>query len=224
MLKALRLLSVLAVLAAALLGTTAVLAQGDDTHIFGTVFIDTNLNGVWDVGEEGYMGEWEEYWDEDDEVFVQHYVGTPVSLNPGDPDDIITLKTAGARELEEDEEDLCTYLDWIIGDDDEVNPAPMRPCNGTFGLRPAGPKEMIWEVTLTVPAGYMATSPNPQHVEITSDTPVVEFGIAPTGAGGPTAAPIALRPVTGGTVLGILAFAAALTCGGVLFVGKKPRR
>lgn len=229
--RALKLVSILAVVVVSLVGTTAVFAQGyDDTHLYGLVYVDTNLDGVWQVGEPGYEGMWSEFWENEDD-FVKKYVGATVELNPGDPDEIITLETAVIRELaDENECDLCTYQDWIIEDgpdeDDEldVNPSPVRPCCGTFGIRPAGPKEMFWEVKVIAPAGYYVTSANPQYVEITSDTPIVEFGIAPTGAGGPTAAPIAILPVTGGTLLGLLAIAAALIGGGTLIVGTKSRR
>ncbi len=225
--KAFKLISILAVVVVTLLGTTAVFAQGDqDTHLYGSVFVDSNMNGVWDPGEEGYIGTWKEWWDEDQGLTIKAYVGTTVTLNPGDPDGAVTLTTAGGRGLNEGEEDLCTYLDSVIADgpdDDEeldINPSPGRPCNGTFGLRPAGPKEMVWEVTVTAPAGYSVTSPNPQYVEITSDTPIVAFGIAPTGAGGP----IAILPVTGGALLGLLALAAALIGTGALIVETKSRR
>ena len=79
---------------------------------------------------------------------------------------------------------------------------------------------MIWEVTVTAPAGYSVTSPNPQYVEITNDTPIVAFGIAPTGAGGP----IAILPVTGGALLGLLAIAVTLIGGSTIIVGTKSRR
>ncbi len=223
--RALKLVGILAVVVVTLFGTTMVFAQ-EDTHVFGSVFVDANMNGVWDPGEEGYIGEWKEWWDADEGVNMKAYVGTTVTLNPGDTDEIITLTTAGGRGLNEGEQDLCTYMDRVIADgpdeDEEldINPSPLRPCNGTFGLRPAGPKEMIWEVTLTPPAGYSVTSANPQYVEIADDTPVVEFGIAPTGAGGP----IALLPVTGGTLLGLLAIAATLIGSGTLIVRTKSRR
>ena len=204
-----------------------VFAQGgQDTHLYGSVFVDANMNGVWDVGEEGYPGVLKEWWDEDEGLMMKAHIGTTVMLNPGDTDEIVTLTTAGSRELDEGEQDLCTYLDQVIEDgpdeDEEldINPGPSRPCNGTFGLRPAGPKEMIWEVTVTAPAGYVVTSPNPQYVEITSDTPIVAFGIAPTGAGGP----IAILPVTGGALLGLLAIAATLIVGSTIIAGTKSRR
>ena len=79
---------------------------------------------------------------------------------------------------------------------------------------------MAWEVIVTAPTGYSVTSPNPQYVEIASDTPLVAFGIAPTGAGGP----IAILPVTGGTLLGLLAIAATLIGNGTLIVATKSRR
>jgi hypothetical protein len=47
---------------------------------------------------------------------MRAYVGTTVMLNPGDTDEIVTLMTADGRELDEGEEDLCTYLDWVIAD------------------------------------------------------------------------------------------------------------
>lgn len=46
------------------------------SHVTGLVFIDTNQNGVWDAGEEGYGGELQ--WVEDEGV--TRYVGTTVTV------------------------------------------------------------------------------------------------------------------------------------------------
>ena len=189
MLKWLKLAMAVGVLAALVLGSGATVSAGDDSHIFGLVYIDSNLNGVWDEGEEGYPGKWQEYWDADEEEWVRHYLGTPISFFAGDEENIITLRTAGARSLAEGEQDLCHYQDYLTADgldDDEdmdVNAQPIRPCSGTYGLRPAGSDGMVWRVSLTSPDGYAVTSPNPVYYEVGKDTGTVDFGIAPASAG-----------------------------------------
>lgn len=210
--KWMKLVSTLTVVAALLLATTGVLlAQGeDDTHLYGLVFVDANGNGMFDAGEQGYAG-------------------ATITLNPGDPDEIVTLTSASARELEEHETRACSVQDYY-GDDgpdeddeDDVKENPIRPCEGTFGLRPAGPKEMIWEVTLNVPSGYTATNENPKYVEITGDTPTVDFGIAPAGAGGPTTGEPVVLPETGGPLVGLLAIASLLVGGSAVALSKRKR-
>jgi hypothetical protein len=205
--------AVLAVVAAMLLTTTGlVLAQGyDDTWLYGLVFVDANGNGVFDVGEQGFEG-------------------ATITLNPGDPDETITLQSASARALEEHEKLTCTVQDYFgpDGTDDDEDPdvkeTPTRPCAGTFGIRPAGPKKMVWEVTLTPPAGYVVTSANPQYIKIAGDTPLADFGVAPAGAGGPVAAGPVVLPVTGEALVGLLAIASLLIGGSAIALGKRSRR
>lgn len=196
----------LALMLAMTMGT--VLAQ--DTHIYGLVFIDSNGNGVWDSGEQGYPGVYREYWDDDEEMQIEEYVGAEVSFFAGNEEEIITLRTAGMTSD-------CTVQDYVVETDDEddddglmVNPSPGRPCAGTFGLRPAGEDETVWRVTLTPPDGYVVTSQNPVSYEIGKDQGPIDFGIAPTGAGGPTGGQPVLLPETGGIAwAGVAALVAA---------------
>ncbi|MCA9923222.1 MAG: hypothetical protein KC419_00050 [Anaerolineales bacterium] len=148
-------------------------------NVQGLVFVDTNENGVWDVGEAGYGGEL--IWDEDQEVM--RYAGTEVTIITPAYDEF-ELETAGYRELEEDETDPCCHQDYVI--DGEINAAPQRPCSGTFGL-PSVVDDVRLEIWVTAPAGYRLTSPNPQYVTTGPDMVPVDFGIAPVGdaIGGP---------------------------------------
>jgi len=144
--------------------------EGD--FIPGLVFIDDNLNGVWDVGEAGYGGEL--IWDEKNEM--TRYVGATVTfISPAY--DEYTVETMGYRELEGDETIICTQQDLML-DKDTLNPNPVRPCLGTFGLTQAG-DDVRWEVVLTVPAGYTLTSENPQFYTSGSGQMPVDFGITP---------------------------------------------
>lgn len=239
--KHLRILSLLALVSALLLGTVSTVLAGDDTYIYGLVFIDSDLDGVWDADEEGYSGEWQEYW-EDDEL-IQRYVGTTVTLTAGDEDNPIVLETAGSRILNEDEVDLCTYQDYLVEDgadeDDamDVNLSPARPCTGSWGLRPAGDNGTVWKVTVTAPEGYVLTTSATQYVTVdSSGVAPVDIGIAPAGAGGVSEASIVeiaaveeapaaiLMPATGGSLLLGLAGVAAVYGGTALAItGSKMR-
>lgn len=139
--------------------------------IQGLVYIDENENGVWDVGEPGYGGEYQ--WVEDEED--SRYVGTTVTIITPAYDEF-EVETAPYRELEDHEEIACHQQDFMI--DDEVNPNPVRPCSGTWGL-PVNVEDVRMEVHLTVPEGYYATSPNPIYCVTCVETPWVDFGIAP---------------------------------------------
>ena len=137
----------------------------------GLVYIDENLNGVWDVGEPGYGGEWQ--WVEDIEMF--RYVGATVTvLTPAY--DEFELETMGYRELEEHETVACTQQDMVL-EDGELNPNPVRPCAGTWGI-PITAEDTYLEITLTPPDGYYVTSTNP-HFHTTGDAGWIDFGIAP---------------------------------------------
>jgi hypothetical protein len=141
----------------------------------GLVFIDDNLNGVWDVGEAGYGGEMQTV-EEDDGWMHDRYVGATVKIITPAYDEFI-LESAGYRELAEGEEFLCCQQDAML-DDDEVNPHPARPCTGTWGL-PGIPDDIRLEVWVTPPAGYMLTSENPQYFTTGEDTKPLDFGLAP---------------------------------------------
>ena len=192
-----KLAAVMAALAVITIGFTGAVAAGSDTHIYGLVFVDSNLNGVWDPGEEGYTGQWQESWADDE--YISEFVGATVSFHAGDPDNPILLASAVPNSTTaayaENGQDLCTYQDLTLDDGDDADSAPdvnattSRPCFGTFGLRPAGESGAYWTVQVTPPEGYVVTSTNPQYVTAGSDTGWVDFGIAPVGAGGPTEAP-----------------------------------
>ncbi len=229
----------LALLSLVLLATTGMALAGPDTHIYGMVYVDANLNGVWDEGEEGYGGLWQEYWEDDE--YIEEYVGTSVSFHAGDPDNAITLESAVMTDfseaLEANSQSLCSPQDFLISDgpdedeDPDFNWSSTRPCVGTFGLRPAGEEGTVWTVAVTVPDGYVATTPT--SVMVTSAegaTQLVEFGIAPAGAGGVPADTTVevepetiLMPATGSLTLGIAALALVVG-GGSLVAGSKLRK
>lgn len=145
----------------------AVPVFAEQTHIYGVVFVDANMNGVWDVGEMGMPNATVEFESAGGETTIE-LMSAPVSdeLNPNDPN-------------------VCDYL----------NPDAPTPCPGTFGLIPAGDTAYWWKVSVKVPAGYYATTAAEQWVQpqpIGSEE-VVFFGIAPTGAGGGDV----LMPATG---------------------------
>ncbi len=141
----------------------------------GLVFIDDNMNGVWDVGEAGYGGEMQTV-EEDDGWMHDQYVGATVTIYTPAYDDFV-LESAGYRELGEDEEYLCCHQDAML-DADELNQHQQRPCVGTWGL-PGIPDDIRLEVWVTPPDGYVLTSPNPQYFTTGQDTEPLDFGIAP---------------------------------------------
>ena len=155
-------------------------ASAAKCNVQGLVFIDTNENGVWDAGEAGYGGEY--LWDADEEEM--RYMGAEITVITPAYDEF-ELESAGHRELDENEEDLCCYQDYVV--DDEINETPRRPCDGTFGL-PIAEENVRLEVWVTAPEGYRVTSPNPQYVTTDVEMVPVDFGIAPYEAvamGGP---------------------------------------
>ena len=137
----------------------------------GMVFIDTNLNGIWDIGEAGYGGELT--WIKKDNE--SRYVGATITLISPAYDEF-KLTSAGHRTLEEGEVMPCTQQDLVYEGD--LNPHPVRPCVGTWGLPHAG-DDIRWEVWLTTPTGYKVTSANPQYFTTGQNSVPVDFGIAP---------------------------------------------
>ena len=176
----------LVVVLATLLATTpALAAQG---HVYGVVFVDTNMNGVWDAGEVGLPD-------------------VPVTLESADGKTTIELMSAPAwDEIDDSMSNVCSYLD----------PDAPTPCPGTWGLRPAGEVGFWWQVSVSAPSGYQVTSENPQWVQVEQEggSQVVQFGVAPIGAGGP------LMPVTGAYEL----YAAGLLLVAGLGLSLKSRR
>ena len=139
--------------------------------IQGLVYIDENLNGVWDVGEPGFDGVYQ--WVEDEEV--SRYVGAKVTVITPAYDEY-EVETASYRELEEHETVACAKQDTVV--DGELNPNPLRPCSGTWGL-PVWADDVRMEVHLTPPEGYYVTSVNPVFCVTCIEGPWVDFGIAP---------------------------------------------
>jgi hypothetical protein len=153
---------------------TGASAQHCET-VQGLVFIDDNLNGVWDVGEAGYGGEMQTV-EEDDGWMHDEYVGATVTIYTPAYDDFV-LTSAGYSELGEDEEFLCCHQDAMLNEDD-VNPNQVRPCVGTWGL-PGIPDDIRLEVWVTAPDGYVLTSENPQYFITGEDSAPLEFGLTP---------------------------------------------
>jgi len=178
-------LALVVVVLAGLLAVTPALAQDDDGHLYGLVFFDTNLNGVWDPGERG---------------------APDVTVNLESADGLTDVQLASApsfNPLLPEEDNVCDYLD----------PDAPTPCPGTWGLRPAGEPGWWWTVSVVPPSGYVVTSQNPQMVQVTAEgeTGVVHFGLAPTGAGGPllpeTGADLGLLSAAGALMVAGLGFA-----------------
>lgn len=146
-------------------------ATPDNVH--GLVFIDDNLNGVWDAGEAGYGGEY--LYDNNAEEF--RYVGATITLLSPAYDDF-ELESASFRELGENEEVVCSQQDTIVNDEFVEEEYQMRPCSGTWGL-PGTSNDIRWEVTVTAPDGYYLTSENPQYFTTGANNAPLDFGIAP---------------------------------------------
>lgn len=212
-----------------LLGAAGTVFAGSNNTVNGLVFVDSNMNGVWDTGEEGYKGEWVEYWE--DNALVERYIGATVSLSPDDGVTAYTLESAGYRALTEDEiadglTDVCTYQDYTTADGD-INASPTRPCEGTWGFPQAGETGLVWKVWVTAPEGYVVTSQNPQTYVAGSGADPLNFGIAPAGAGGVSATTADISgvalPVTGGT-LALSALALMVTGGAAVVIGSKHKK
>lgn len=164
----------LVLLVAGVAMTTETAAADSKIDIQGLVYIDDNLNGVWDVGEEGYGGDWQ--WVESEEV--NRYVGATLTVTTPAYDEF-TVESSPYREAGEDEVSMCTYQDLLV--DDEINPNPVRPCFGTWGF-PRLPIDMWVTVELTAPEGYYITSDSTQTILTGTDTGWIDFGIAPITA------------------------------------------
>lgn len=137
----------------------------------GLVFIDSNLNGVWDVGEAGYGGQlgWVK------ETELTRYVGAEITFTSPAYDEFV-VESMGYRNLDEDETVICSQQDLVI--DGKINDNPLRPCEGTFGLTHAG-DDVRWMVSIDVPDGYKLTSANPQYYTTNTGQMPVDFGIVP---------------------------------------------
>jgi len=169
--KARKSLAILFLLLVVVAFTVGVVSAAGKSDVLGLVFIDDNMNGVWDVGEAGYGGEWMY----DDVSEMERYVGTAISIETPSYE-VITLESAGYRALDENEKVECSCQDTIV--DDEYNVAQARPCSGTWGL-PRAENDSRLVITVTVPEGYVLTSENPQVFVTGEDTGFVDFGIAP---------------------------------------------
>lgn len=165
-----------------LIGVSAASAS-EPGYITGLVFIDENEDGVWNAGEPGYGGEYT-VREDDDENWIWAYYGTEITFTPagGDPvEDGYMLETAGITEPDEDGNDLCSAQSY---EDSLDNDVPVRPCEGTFGFivfsfDPDG--NAYWDIALTVPEGYRATTPttiNGLGVSSASGSSI-DFGIVP---------------------------------------------
>jgi len=161
----------LVLLVAGIAMTTETAAAESKVDIQGLVYIDENLNGVWDVGEEGYGGEWQ--WVASEEVW--RYVGATITITTPAYDEF-TTESKGFREPNEDEVDVCTRQDLLV--DDEINPNPVRPCSGTWGF-PRLTTDTWLTIELTAPEGYTITSDSTQVILTGTDTGWIDFGIAP---------------------------------------------
>ena len=88
----------LVVLLLLLLGTVGVVYADEESHVYGLVFMDYNLNGVWDVGEPGVAG-------------------VTVTLVSGETE--ITLESASGDPCTYQDEDVPTQCAGTFG----INPA-----------------------------------------------------------------------------------------------------
>ncbi len=166
-------LIMLIILLVAVAFSVGVVAAEGKTDLLGLVFIDDNMNGVWDPGEAGYGG----VWMYDDVREMDRYVGTTITIETPSYEEFV-FESAGYRDLREDEKIECSCQDTMV--DDEPNPDPQRPCSGTWGW-PRVEKDTHLQITLTVPEGYVATSDTSLLYLTGEDTGFVDFGIAPAG-------------------------------------------
>jgi hypothetical protein len=150
----------------------SVAAEGK-SDVLGLVFIDDNMNGVWDVGEAGYGGEWMY----DDVQETERYVGAIVTVTTPSYEEF-AVETAAYREPEKGQEVVCACQDTLV--DGELNPSPKRPCAGTWGLNRVV-NDTYLTISFMAPAGYVGTSENPQIYLTGEDTYFVDFGIVPLG-------------------------------------------
>ncbi len=153
-------------------------ALGEKDFIGGLVYIDTNLNGKWDVGEPGYGG----YEGAIKEVdgWVNRYIGTTVTFTGigSGPKDPLVLESAPYREPEKHEKEglTCTPQDFKQALDE--NREAVRPCEGTFGMISYA-DDVTWEVSIEVPEGYELTSDPVLRFMTGESVPFCDFGITP---------------------------------------------
>lgn len=167
--------TILAVIVLLVLAVNAANVEAGAYDMQGLVYIDTNLNGTWEPGEPGYDGVWQ--WVADEELF--RYVGATVTVITPAYDEY-ELETAGYKEPDEGKDVACTRQDLVLADD-VINPNPMRPCSGTWGL-PVSVEDVFMVVELTVPEGYYATSET-RLTCYTGEDAWMDFGIAPLADG-----------------------------------------
>lgn len=183
MFKVKQLLVLAMVLLVVLVLTTGSVAAEGKSDVLGLVFIDDNMNGVWDVNEAGYGGEWQY----DDAQELERYVGTTVTVMTPSYE-TFGIETAAYRTPDENQVEVCSRQDTLV--DGELNPNPVRPCSGTWGLNRVV-NDTYLTISVAAPAGYVVTSENPQIYLTGEDSHFVDFGIAPatkaafTGTGGP---------------------------------------
>lgn len=171
MLKSRKWLAVVVILLLVAILSAGAVAAEEKSDVIGLVFIDDNLNGVWDVGEAGYGGEWQ--YDEEQEV--ERYVGAIVTVITPSYEEF-DIETAAYREPEEGQTVVCSLQDTLV--DGELNPNPVRPCSGTWGLNRVV-NDTFLTISVVAPEGYYVTSENPQIYLTGKDTGFVDFGIAP---------------------------------------------
>lgn len=148
--------------------------------IGGLVYLDTNQNGVWDEGEEGYGGDYGVAKEGKD--WVWRYRGTTVTFTPigSGPSDPYVVESAPFREMEDHEKDgnTCTRQDFEESIDEGYVAA--RPCEGTFGMI-SWADDVTWEVTIEVPEGYELTSESTLTFTTGEEVPMCDFGVVPVG-------------------------------------------
>ncbi|MEM8859468.1 MAG: hypothetical protein AAGD96_14160 [Chloroflexota bacterium] len=156
------------------------------TYITGLVYIDSNENGVWDAGEPGYGG-MKDVREDDNGDWIEDYYGTPITFVSAGGDaveDGYEIMSSGLivpdpDDVYEDQE-LCTAQSLEAVEVDELDVAT-RPCEGTFGFIAFGVDgESWWDVEMTVPDGYRATTATKVTIGVLSgEDTTIDFGIAP---------------------------------------------
>jgi len=145
----------------------------------GLVYIDANHNGVWDVGEEGYGGEYGVA--KENGEWVWRYRGADVIFTGvgSGPEDPYITESLPYREMEDHEKngDICSRQDMGVMEDDP-HYVPVRPCEGTFGMI-SWADDVTWEVTIEVPEGYELTSEPVLRFFAGEEAPFCDFGIVP---------------------------------------------
>lgn len=150
-------------------------------YINGLVFIDENRNGVWDAGESGYKGEFSKQ--KENGVWISAYRGTDVTFSLTNAKEVYTMQSAGYRAPNKDGQGACTAQDLQSsikeGEHDGSKVDPIRPCAGTFGYIIFNDGKSTWDVNLTIPEGYEATTDTAVVYKVGEDKQPIDFGIAP---------------------------------------------